>query len=54
MQFRGREMAHKDIGLNKFKDIIAGIVEESEAVIESPMKMMGNRAICMIAPSKKK
>lgn len=54
MQFRGREMAHKHIGLDKFKEIIAGIEEETGAVIESHMKMMGNRAICMIAPSKKK
>ena len=54
MQFRGREMAHKHIGLDKFKAIIAQVVEESEAVIESPLKMMGNRAIAMLAPSKKK
>lgn len=54
MQFRGREMAHKDLGLGKFKDIITQIQEESGAVVESPMKMMGNRAICMIAPNKKK
>lgn len=54
MQFRGREMAHKHIGLDKFKEIVAGIQEKTDAVIESPLKMMGNRAICMIAPSKKK
>ena len=54
MQFRGREMAHKEIGLGKFREIIAGIVEEHEAVVESHLKMMGNRAICMISPSKKK
>jgi translation initiation factor IF-3 len=54
MQFRGREMAHKEIGLGKFREIIAGIVKEHEAVIEAHMKMMGNRAICMVAPSKKK
>lgn len=53
MQFRGREMAHKDIGLDKFKEIIAGVVEQTGAVIESPMKMMGNRAIAMLAPDKK-
>ena len=52
MQFRGREMAHKDIGLDKFKEIINTVIEESGAVIESPMKMMGNRAIAMLAPSK--
>ncbi len=54
MQFRGREMAHKHIGLDKFREIIAGVVEETDCVIESPLKMMGNRAISMIAPSKKK
>jgi translation initiation factor IF-3 len=53
MQFRGREMAHKHIGLDKFRAIISDIVEKSECVIESPLKMMGNRAISMIAPSKK-
>lgn len=53
MQFRGREMAHKEIGLSKFREIIAGIVEDYGAVVESPLKMMGNRAISMIAPSKK-
>ena len=53
MQFRGREMAHKEIGLGRFREIINGIVVDLEAVIESPMKMMGNRAICMIAPKKK-
>ncbi len=54
MQFRGREMAHKNIGLDKFKEIIAGVVEETDAVVEAPLKMMGNRAIAMLAPSKKK
>lgn len=54
MQFRGREMAHKDIGLDKFKEIINQVIEETDAVVESPMKMMGNRAIAMLAPSKAK
>lgn len=53
MQFRGREMAHKHIGLDKFKEIINRAIEESGAVIESPVKMMGNRAIGLIAPAKK-
>lgn len=53
MQFRGREMAHKHIGLDKFKEIIAGIQEKTDCVVESPLKMMGNRAISMIAPKKK-
>lgn len=54
MQFRGREMAHKDIGLTKFREIIDGVIQDAEAVIEAPLKMMGNRAICMVAPPKKK
>lgn len=54
MQFRGREMAHKHIGLEKFNDIIDHVVQESDATLESPVKMMGNRAISMLAPSKKK
>lgn len=54
MQFRGREMAHKEIGLGKFREIIDTVVEEAGAVVESPVKMMGNRAIAMIAPPKKK
>lgn len=53
MQFRGREMAHKEIGLGKFREIIKTVVDESEAVVESHMRMMGNRAIAMLAPKKK-
>lgn len=53
MQFRGREMAHKEIGLSKFDDIMK-LVLEMGAVVESPLKMMGNRAIAMVAPGKKK
>jgi translation initiation factor IF-3 len=51
MQFRGREMAHKNIGLAKFDDIVKQVLEKG-AVIESPSKMMGNRVIAMVAPSK--
>jgi translation initiation factor IF-3 len=53
MQFRGREMAHKHIGLDKFREIIANVVEESGGVVEAPLKMMGNRALAMVAPAKK-
>ena len=52
MQFRGREMAHKDLGLAKFDDIVKQVLEKG-AVIESPSKMMGNRVIAMVAPGKK-
>lgn len=46
-------MAHRHIGLDKFRAIISSVVEEAGACVESPMKMMGNRAIAMIAPAKK-
>jgi translation initiation factor IF-3 len=53
MQFRGREMAHKDLGLAKFDEIVKQVLEKG-AVIEAPSKMMGNRVIAMVAPGKKK
>ncbi len=52
MQFRGREMAHKDIGIEKFKEIIEKVIEMG-AVVESNQKMMGNRIIAMVSPGKK-
>lgn len=52
MQFRGREMAYRDLGLKKFKDILAQ-VEELGSQVESMPKMMGNRIITIVAPDKK-
>lgn len=52
MQFRGREMAYKDAGLQKFKDILMGVCEYG-ASIESEPKMMGNRIITILSPDKK-
>lgn len=52
MQFRGREMAYRDAGLEKFKEILEGICAYG-ATIESPAKMMGNRIITILAPDKK-
>ncbi|MDD0853272.1 translation initiation factor IF-3 [Halobacteriovorax sp. GB3] len=51
MQFRGREMAYRDAGMEKFKGIIA-VVEEMGAIVESNPKMMGNRIITILSPSK--
>ena len=53
MQFRGREMAYKEAGKEKFDNILEGVVEYG-ALIESPAKMMGNRIITILAPTKKK
>jgi translation initiation factor IF-3 len=53
MQFRGREMAHKEIGLSKFDEIVRAVIEKG-AIIEAPAKFMGNRVIAMVSPGKKK
>ena len=52
MQFRGREMAYRDSGMAKFREILK-TVEELGSLIESNPKMMGNRIITIVAPSKK-
>ncbi len=52
MQFRGREMAYRDAGFEKFKEILQGICDYG-AIEESPGKMMGNRIISILAPNKK-
>jgi translation initiation factor IF-3 len=52
MQFRGREMSYRDAGMEKFKAIIAQIVEMG-AVVEAEPKMMGNRIISILASTKK-
>ena len=52
MQFRGREMAYKEQGLEKFKGIIAQVIELG-GIVESPVKLMGNRVITILSPDKK-
>lgn len=52
MQFRGREMAYKEAGMEKFRSIIK-TVEEYGATVESEPKFMGNRVITIVAPDKK-
>lgn len=53
MQFRGREMSFATVGMEKFRAILAEIVEHG-SVVESEPKMMGNRIISMVSPSRKK
>jgi translation initiation factor IF-3 len=53
LQFRGREMAHKELGFDKFNSIITMIKEASGATVESEPKLMGNRITAMVAPTKK-
>lgn len=53
MQFRGREMAYRDAGMEKFANIIKK-VEEYGAAVESEPKFMGNRVITIMAPTQAK
>lgn len=52
MQFRGREMSYRDAGMEKFKGVIAQILEMG-ATVESEPKMMGNRIIAILASTRK-
>lgn len=52
MQFKGRELAYKQSGLDKFN----GIIEQAigfGGIVESPPKLMGPRLIAMMAAIKK-
>lgn len=53
MQFRGRELSYKSLGMDKFKGILDLCVAVG-AVLESGPDFMGNRLIAMLAPVKKK
>ncbi|MBL0164187.1 MAG: translation initiation factor IF-3 [Xanthomonadales bacterium] len=52
IRFRGREMAHQELGDAMVKKIAADIVEE--AVIEQYPRMEGRLMVMMIAPKKNK
>ena len=52
MQFRGREMSYRDAGMEKFRAVIAQIVEMG-ATVEADPKMMGNRIIAILASTRK-
>ena len=53
MQFRGREMANKEVGLSKFDQIIQTVIGFG-AQIESQPKFMGRRIIAILSPDKSK
>ncbi len=52
MMFRGREMAYKDAGMLKFKDILKTVVDMG-GVADSEPGFMGNRIIVIVTPDKK-
>lgn len=51
MLFRGREMAHQEIGLKTLQDICAKLAETSK--VESEPRLMGRRMTMILAPDRK-
>ncbi len=51
LRFRGREMAHQEIGMNQLKRVAGDLAEL--AVVEQFPKMEGRQLVMMLAPKKK-
>lgn len=52
LRFRGREMAHQEIGMRMLERIKADL--EQQAMVEQFPKMEGRQLIMVLAPSRKK
>lgn len=52
VRFRGREIAHRDIGEEQCKRLATMVAEV--AVVEQPARMDGRQMVMMLAPAKKK
>jgi translation initiation factor IF-3 len=52
VRFRGREIAHRDIGEEQCKRLASMVAEV--AVVEQPARMDGRQMVMMLAPAKKK
>jgi translation initiation factor IF-3 len=51
LRFRGREMAHQQIGAQLLERVKADVAEEAQ--IESFPKLEGRQMVMMLAPKKK-
>ncbi|MHB1084796.1 MAG: translation initiation factor IF-3 [Thiobacillus sp.] len=51
LRFRGREMAHQEIGMNQLRRVSSDLAEL--AVVEQFPKMEGRQLVMMLAPKKK-
>jgi translation initiation factor IF-3 len=51
-QFRGREMAHREIGMDRLKKIAEDLGDIAK--VETPPKLMGRRMSLILAPDKSK
>lgn len=52
VRFRGREMQHKELGLNMLNRLKQDLIDE--AIVEQEAKLEGRQIMMVIAPSKKK
>lgn len=53
--FRGRQMAHTDIGQRVVQQMVQALTEEHEvAIVESPVKLFGRFITVVLAPAQKK
>jgi translation initiation factor IF-3 len=52
LRFRGREMAHQELGMRQLERVQADLTEH--AVIETSAKLEGRQAIMILGPKKKK
>jgi translation initiation factor IF-3 len=51
LRFRGREMAHQELGAKLLERIKADLIEEGQ--VEQFPKMEGRQMVMMVAPKKK-
>jgi translation initiation factor IF-3 len=51
MMFRGREMAHQDLGYQRMREIAEGLADVAK--VETPAKMAGKRMTMVVTPLKK-
>ena len=52
LRFRGREMAHQELGLELLKRVAADVGEAEAGKVEAMPKLEGRQMVMMIAPAK--
>ena len=52
LRFRGREMAHQDLGLQLLQRVAAAVTEAEAGKVESMPKLEGRQMVMMIGPAK--
>lgn len=52
LQFKGRQMAFKDVGFQKIRDLIMPLVEEGLASLDREPKLEGYKLVAFLVPAK--